>query len=216
MNPVSYKNWIIATNLIHWVGLGGTVEVSDGYTSLSQCYICSSHRGVWPPSLFLLVRLTSDSISPLVVVSSSMLNRVTQVGKGRPMGGWVLPLVQGYVVSLHLLQICMWRVRLPPWYMSVPLIQCQVCPLYIFCSTSWIIKTSPNIFHFCLCSVASIYHQGLSHCLCQSVVVCSGLVVRSCVNQPKGHSRYPLWHWCAGEWWCRFLHLLQSLKHCIG
>ena len=63
MDTVSHMNWIISTNLINRVGLGGTVEVSAGYNPLWHFCRCSYHRWVFPPGLFLFRRLTSASIS---------------------------------------------------------------------------------------------------------------------------------------------------------
>ena len=46
MDPVSHMNWNISTNLIHWVGLVGTLELSSSYASLRHYYIHSSRRWV--------------------------------------------------------------------------------------------------------------------------------------------------------------------------
>ena len=46
MYPFYHMNWIISTILSHWVGLGGTVEVSAVYASLSHVCRYSDHRWV--------------------------------------------------------------------------------------------------------------------------------------------------------------------------
>ena len=148
------------------------------------------------------------------------VERVEVSWYGPVRGEWLLQLVQGHIVSQHLLQLCTEGVCLPPWYALVPPIQYLVCPLYIWWCNFCSIQTFPNLLWHDLLYMKCIHLQGLSRCLCQvpchiPVVVFFAEVVPSCVNQPKWHSWHLLWTWCVVKWWCRFFHLLLCLKHHI-
>ena len=105
IDPFYHINCSKYTSFSQQVGLGGYIESFARYASLSHACRCFASRWVWLTALFLHSRLAAASISNSEGALSAISNGVTWVATGWPGRRGLFPMVEGWVVPWHLLQI---------------------------------------------------------------------------------------------------------------